>query len=646
MSDGGVSGHLPTWRFVERRPISKQRDPIQGEFFNTESITTQADEVVREAVQNSLDAAADGADGVRVRIYVSGDAGALPPFDAACYFEGFWQHAAACGADVTLKDEPCSFVVVEDFGTTGLSGDEAAYEEPSPGDKNDFFYFFHAEGKSGKSGADRGRWGVGKYVFPKASHVNSFFALTVRADGPGSSGPLLMGQAVMKNHKTDGKSWEPDGWWAVIDSEGAPVPAQDSTVIDDFRDAWEVERTDEPGLTVVIPYVNADLNVAELRRSVVRDYFVAILAGKLTVDIATSGHSNLEVTRSTLDEVIKTLPNPAERDEVSNNPGLVRWAFSLAPTDVITIQAPTGSPSWQPELIPDDARQKIRLALDADQSVVVRVPVHIVTRTDGASAESFFDVLLCPDSTRRGRPLFVREGIIVSEVRSRDLPGVRAVVLIQEGAMANLLGDSETPAHTNWSDKTERFRGKYKYGYAWLPFVRQAPGRILNIVPGADDEEDRTLAAEFFSVASDAGEQGDTGEQDEIGGSDERGGSDARGSKTPPPPEPPMGSPQKVRVTKRQGGGFTVRLTEAGAGITQVDILTAYDTSRGNPFAKWSRDDFDVNDLNVEIVGGTLVERDSNRIVARVDNAAVFVLKVAGFDTNRDVRIRTHGRTE
>ena len=73
------------WHFAPHHPMSKQRDPIQGEFFNTDSIKNSADEIVREAIQNSLDAAI-GAQ-VTVRIYISGELGAVDPDLAAQYFQ-------------------------------------------------------------------------------------------------------------------------------------------------------------------------------------------------------------------------------------------------------------------------------------------------------------------------------------------------------------------------------------------------------------------------------------------------------------------------------------------------------------------------------------------------------------------------------
>ena len=92
--------------------MSKQRDPIQGEFFNTDSIKNAADEIVREAIQNSLDAAVGGL--VVVRIFISGEAWAVPADAAAEYFGELKSHAEACGAQVELMNTPCRHVVIED----------------------------------------------------------------------------------------------------------------------------------------------------------------------------------------------------------------------------------------------------------------------------------------------------------------------------------------------------------------------------------------------------------------------------------------------------------------------------------------------------------------------------------------------------
>lgn len=48
------------WHFNTRRPCDKAREPIQGEFFATDDISNPGEALVREGIQNSLDARHNG----------------------------------------------------------------------------------------------------------------------------------------------------------------------------------------------------------------------------------------------------------------------------------------------------------------------------------------------------------------------------------------------------------------------------------------------------------------------------------------------------------------------------------------------------------------------------------------------------------
>ena len=93
-----------------------------------------------------------------------------------------------------LPARPCRFLVCEDFGTGGLEGDTLLFSDPSPNSKSvpDFDWFWRNIGRSGKTGDDLGRWGLGKTVYRAASGVGSMFGLTILrlrstvfAHGPG-----------------------------------------------------------------------------------------------------------------------------------------------------------------------------------------------------------------------------------------------------------------------------------------------------------------------------------------------------------------------------------------------------------------------------------------------------------------------------
>ena len=616
---------MTEWRFARHHPMSKQRDPVQGEFFNTESMRTVADALVREAIQNTLDASASGS--AHVRIFLSGSGGALSPGEAHDYFDGLWEHIAACEPDAAAaSDEACRFMVVEDFGTTGLVGD--AYDRNDPGSQeNDFFYFVRAEGKSGKSGTDRGRWGLGKYVFPQASRVNALFAYTARdANEPTGAGPLLIGQAVLKNHHLNGSAYEPDGWWSDMTPDELPIPLSDLARLESFRIAWMLQRSNEPGLSVVVPYVDPELERDQLHEAVVRDYFVAVLSRTMTVTIESGDHpdSDIAVSADTLFDAVRSLTDDKVKGDLMRQAELVHWSLTNGPEDNLTTDLVSGSPHWHDGLLDSETKLKINDRLRDAGKAEIRVPVEFRLK-EGTRQTSHFDVLLSSEASFRGKPLFVRRGIIVSEFSSTPIPGIRAIVLVSDPGLANMLGDAENPAHTTWNARTERFRRHYVYGAAWITFLRSAPQQLLRLARG-DDQIDPELAIDYFSIPADLVEQ--HGEEPAGEGETETEG-----------PVVPGGEPSRWRVA-RSGDGFRVSLTDAGRDVTALRIEAAYDTRRGNPFARWRAEDFQLGARLRELGAASVVAAEGNRVDLRVDDPATFVASFSGFDARRDLRVR------
>ena len=116
---------MARWHFNIYRPQDKRRDPIQGEFFSSESISDPGRALVREGIQNSLDASS-GDEPVLVRIFVSGVDNAKSNNQVREFFTGGWEHFHAHengSREIPDEKEPCEFLVFEDFNTKGLTGD-------------------------------------------------------------------------------------------------------------------------------------------------------------------------------------------------------------------------------------------------------------------------------------------------------------------------------------------------------------------------------------------------------------------------------------------------------------------------------------------------------------------------------------------
>ena len=230
-------------------------DPIEGQFFSTEALGGLSDALVREAIQNSLDAARPGE---QVRVIIS----FCPPDQRIIgtkrnhYLNGLDVHLSSGNTgliDPPSLEEPMDYILIEDFGTRGLEGDirqdEDMGDEPA-GAKNDFFYFWRNIGRAVEGTTARGRWGLGKTVFQAASRVNSFFGLTIKQNAPRK---LLMGQSVLKIHRVGAKKYAPYGYYGFFEN-GFALPIEDQKQAVGFCKDFSVQREGEAGLSVVIPW--------------------------------------------------------------------------------------------------------------------------------------------------------------------------------------------------------------------------------------------------------------------------------------------------------------------------------------------------------------------------------------------------------
>lgn len=622
-----------SWTFNPLRPGDKTREAVQGEFFATTAIRTEAEALVREAIQNSLDAGQGGA--VHVRIHVSGKKGALPAARAGAWLRGAWRHFAAEGnglCDAPAQIDPCPFLVIEDFGTSGLEGDPEVHFVPE-GAENPFYHFFRAEGRSGKTAAERGRWGIGKFVFPRSSRLRCFFGLSVR----GSDGaPALMGEAILRSHKLLDTPYHPDGWYGVRRESGIILPASDPNLLKRFREDFALQRQNEPGLSIVVPYCSPEMDRSKIIEALLRSYFYPILSRDLSVEVSDPS-SVLVLDDQSLPRVVDLFANLKE--ELGATVSLARSATEGLVPVVFPAPPPNRAAKWSDDLAPSGAPADLRATLSAGEPAAVRPQVTVRRRSGGADLAKF-DVFLSRDEAATARPIFIREGIIISDVRAPRCRGYRALVVINEGPLGDLLGDAENPSHTQWQTDSSHFKNRYIYGPAVLRFVSESVANLLRIIHGEGQEEDVTALLDIFSLPV---------PQDEGGIVRKKRRSPRPGQDEATPPEvPPIPRPPRRYRVQRSGGGFRVHKGDAEAELPAVlDIRVAYDRRRGSSLKNYSKGDFrlDRNPIVMEPPphGIEVLERAENRLVVRILDDD-FHLTVTGFDERRDLYVDVRPR--
>lgn len=293
---------------METRLGYVRRGAFEDEFFTGRDdegeLLGRTDTMVREVLQNSLDARPLGSnEPVRVRFAFSELDAQLSSVCAAQYLNGLVEHLDAVGNELvnTKTVLPAMrYLVIEDFGTHGLTGDpELAQSPQANAESESFFWFWRNIGLSGKGGSSRGRWGLGKSVFPASSQIDAFFGLTIRADDHQC---LLMGQAITKIHRINGVEFVPEAYFHDRTRGGElQLPfSPPNPVIEQFTNDFRLARKNDPGLSIVIPYPRDTLEPEGVLRSVIVHFFVPILKRELIVDASGPGICATRIDGSTI----------------------------------------------------------------------------------------------------------------------------------------------------------------------------------------------------------------------------------------------------------------------------------------------------------------------------------------------------------
>jgi len=595
------------WKFKKIEPGTPERNPHETEFFR---LTNPAEAVTREFIQNALDERAPNEAVVKVRVYF----GRVCCREIAPFLDGLGSHLSACGISPPQSTAEVRYLTIEDAGTTGLDG-----ETRWPSDSN-FSKFWHGEGTSLKSGRKAGRWGLGKTTFHLASKIRTFWGLTARID---DHRELLMGKALLKTHKLDSDVYNYAGYYVRDDWE----PVGDGQLITLFKTRFSLRRDTEPGLSIVIPLPDDEITYDDVLRGIVRHYFYGILAGMLEVEIEEPARRTT-LDRANLIQMALSLRwdhTDWEDLNLSEVMNFVENSVGNSSPVALTITDPSN-----PEIDPasfsnlDELKGRFRSGEDCH----FKVPVGI-REASGSESQSFYMVHLKKvPSLNRAVEFYVRSGILVSEIRTLGSRCVIALLVADDEPVTRFLGDCETPAHTDWNQRTEGFKDKYENAARTLRFIKRSVGRIVSVLdeppPGRQVDFLKDI---FYVLANPAdGDGKDTVREPEID-------------------EEEMKERRKVRTflvyPVRNGFGITLNPQKKDTPFPlRATVRMAYDTRRGNPFALYEEFDFDVGSrsINIKARGCKILTKRSNKLEIQATGKD-FNLKVTGFDPNRDLAV-------
>jgi len=618
---------MTSWKYIKKQPFEKNKNSIQDGFFHS---GTEVSALVREAIQNSLDAQLDSNKPVRIKFSIRDKSNALSHAENKKWFgPEAWSHYNSDNnglVNTPKESDECNYLIFEDFNTTGLNGN-IEQDARRKGIENPFYSFFRAEGESGKLNK-LGSHGLGKIVFPMCSRIRSIFTLTTRSDDYKT---YLVGQSILKFHQIHTTTFHPDGWYGVFREDGFQLPVDNQSVIDDFKDTFKIIRDDnESGLSIIIPWLDEDIKCEEIIKCIVEEYYPSIMSNVLEAEIINNNDEVFPLNYNTLldsidqidglDSSLKLKINLATDFYTSPLTGELQSKGNLTVLDCPS----TKKHEWKKELFLNNSIQKISDDLE-NGVAIIKVPITIYQKEHNP-VDSFFHVILKKTETSI-KPTFIRDKLIITSAALYATPGYIAIVIIRDTPLTRFLGHAETPAHTKWDPLSQNFKGRYDYGRELIRYVSLGVKRILENLQSEDEKVDSVALSNFFSI-----------EHKNL----DKEGKAKKGEKD----TSKVVLPEKIIKGKSYfnesslSDGFKISGAQDLEFLRKFSIFVAYDLLRGNPFNKWNAADFDLEDMVTDMKHVDNLTFLNNSINFESNNKD-FYIKVQGFDTRRDVKVAT-----
>jgi len=520
----------PSWLFETLQKNGTENNNISEEFFSNADVVGEVAGLVRESIQNSLDEVLDNTKPIKMVFTV----GKQSPSVSQKYFSDLYSHIQTSGLrDVPKLTEESQFIAIEDLNTRGLEGptiptrpSDAELENPKKLFKFSFWFFEWVTGESNKGPGNRGTWGVGKIVFSRASQIKTYLVLSVRRKvaAPAGNTSILFGHAILKHRGPSDKRLLPDCRW-MIEDDALNVPSSDLVAQQEFITDWNLTRKiSEMGTSIVVPFCQDAISVSALAEAIIRDYFIAILGGKLECVVKGEGIETV-INKSSIIALIDRLENQdlpvgaRSKDELKILCGMYLEQMSSNTTKLSILINSSCPNDWSEIKLADEDARVITDAFSSGKTIElsVEVLVPILTSPQLPKETDKFTVLLKGVSDLRSMTVYCREGILIPAAsRDSKLQNCASIVLVGSMAdggsiansIANLLKKSEGPSHESWSPNATKFKGMYlpkTNATNTIKFVKTSALRCLRLIRGAENVEDDKTLSKYFEITEDGG---------------------------------------------------------------------------------------------------------------------------------------------
>ena len=561
------------WEFEKYGKDSTKQNPSSEKFFRGQSELVG---LVREAVQNSLDAVKDGKRPIRV-VFSEKD---IPKSLCGCLeLNDLNSHLKECDISVDLKKD-IHFIVVEDFNTRGLEG-------------NNFEDFFYCDNITQKT-TGGGSHGIGKAVFPVFSKIRTFFGYSIL----GRDENIFQGRSILRSHKINGIEYRPYGDLKI-------KQYGDKLINEIFK-----RKRGERGLSIAIPYANS-IAKGEIEESFLAQCYLPILDKKLEIEVNGKKFNREKIVTGDVSEKVKMMVE------------CLKGKFKINSTIKKT--------HWLKNGLPPNLLGKIKELNERGDDFLCQAELK-VELPKGVLGKMTVFIKKDPKGKRNEKVDFWRDNLLITNAGRKKLPqGFIAIVLIRDKKLAPVLRNLEDPGHVNWDVGTIPDDIKNKYGNKTdikklVQYIKNIPHELAKGINYRPQNFNTNFFSSYFPRKT--GKTGSSSSQGE-------GGKKTEGEEIFPGPQF-----QNFNYrSSSKGDGFCLTLKAEEERPKEMTVVMAYGTNIGNAFKNYDINDFTL-EKNVEryCENCNILEQGDNWVRCEILNDN-FKICFLGFDPVRELKI-------
>lgn len=507
-----MSNNLVHKWYFRKKTANESNDDGNFEdlFDNLEAHLEQT--LVRESIQNALDAKVNSKENVQIKFSFVGN---IRNQIIEKYLISLKKHLINSEKiDKAVKfDNEIDLLLIEDFNTSGLTGDFKNQAINKRNNINSFWWDFNISNKKGISNKGGSR-GIGRTVNIIASKCRSFLTFSNRAD---DNKNIILGLSNLGHHRIDEKLHDTWGRYCSYESDEKQIqPIElDNNEAKDFLDKIGSKRyidgKIEGGTSNIILWPQEIIDQNDLIKWVVINYSPVIVKKDLSVFV-----NDQEINSETIKDYVNVLT------EKEANFLDVLAEITSKKFDEISIDITETNNFDVKSFFSDEEKTSFRNRINQNEILKFKVKCIVKTKEEQKNkqkgVETFFEFFIKKTKDLNvGVCKFLRGNMpVMSEGKSWSYPA-NAYFYAQDQNICSMLVDAEPPNHSSWSSRAERFK---KYGNETrdlLKFIKNFPFDFYDTVFNVSEEYDDVTFADAFPI----GDSDDNSFNSEIENSDE-----------------------------------------------------------------------------------------------------------------------------